>query len=424
MQLTERHIIKSTEHRFALIDELAFKSKNLYNAAHYVIRQSFIYGWGYINYNEMNRLMKYHQAYKALPAKVSQQILMILDKNWKSFFEAVKAYKADSSKFTGRPKLPKYKDKAKGRNILVYTIQAISSKQLRTGIIKLSGTEFLIKTKLNPARICQVRLVPKCDSYVIEVIYNEPESTLNENPKNFVASMDLGLNNLVALTSNQPGFTPLLINGRPLKSINQFYNKRKGQLQSQLKRGRKTSSRIQRLTRCRNQKVDNYLHHTSRLIVDLLVAKQIETLVIGKNVQWKNESNLGKQTNQNFVNIPHARLMEMLEYKAQLVGIKVIVQEESYTSQSSFLNLDPIPVYGKTGNDVIFSGKRIKRGLYKTSVGQLINSDVNGAYNILRKAIPNAFSNGIGSCVVGPMRVNPLKVQAKGEGLNASHVMS
>ena len=407
MQLAERHIIKSTEHRFVEIDKLAFQSKNLYNAANYVIRQSFIYGWGYINYNEMNGLMKSHQAYKDLPAKVSQQVLMILDKNWKSFFEAVKAYKTQPTKFTGSPKLPKYKDKIKGRNILVYTIQAVSSKQLKKGIIKLSGTEISIKTKVKPDRVCQVRLVPKCDSYVIEVIYNEPEST-HENKKNFVASIDLGLNNLVALTSNQPGFTPILINGRPLKSINQFYNKRKAQLQSQLKRGRQTSSRIQRLTRWINQKVDNYLHHTSRLIVDLLVAKQIETLVIGKNVQWKNESNLGKQTNQNFVNVPHARLIEMLEYKAQLVGIKVLQQEESYTSQSSFINLDPIPVYGKTGNDVIFSNKRIKRGLYKTSVGQLINSDVNGAYNILKKAIPNAFSNGIGSCVVGPMRVKRL----------------
>jgi len=154
MQLTERHIIKSTERRFALIDELAFKSKNLYNAANYLIRQSFIYGWGYINYNEMNRLMKSHQTYKALPAKVGQQILMILDKNWKSFFEAVKAYKIDSSKFTGRPKLPKYKDKTKGRNILVYTIQAISSKQLKKGIIKLSGTNLSIKTKIKPDRIC------------------------------------------------------------------------------------------------------------------------------------------------------------------------------------------------------------------------------------------------------------------------------
>ena len=154
MQLAERHIIKSTEHRFAQIDELAFKSKNLYNAANYVIRQSFTYGWGYINYNEMNRLMKSHQAYKAMPAKVSQQILMVLDKNWKSFFEAVTAYKIDSSKFTGRPKLPKYKDKAKGRNILIYTIQAISSKQLKKGIIKLSGTNLSIKTKIKPDRIC------------------------------------------------------------------------------------------------------------------------------------------------------------------------------------------------------------------------------------------------------------------------------
>lgn len=394
MQLTERHIIKSTEHRFTEIDELAFKSKNLYNAANYVIRQSFIYGWGYVNYNEMNRIMKSQEAYKALPAKVSQQILMILDKNWKSFFEAVKAYKADSSKFTGRPKLPKYKDKVKGRNILVYTIQAISSKQLKNGIIKLSGTELLIKTKVNSDRICQVRLVPKCDSYVIEVIYDEPESTVSNN--NFVASIDLGLDNLAALTSNQPGFTPLLINGRPLKSINQFYNKRKAQLQSQLKGSRKTSSRIQRLTRCRNQKVDNYLHNTSRMIVDILVAPQIGTLVIGKNAQWKTEINLGKQTNQNFVSIPHARLIEMLEYKAFLAGIKVIVQEESYTSRANFLGLDPIPVYGKTDKNPVFTGKRIKRGLYKTSVGQLINSDVNGSYNILRKAIPNAFSDGIG----------------------------
>ncbi|MEG5163625.1 transposase [Microcoleus sp. AT3-A2] len=429
MQLAERHIIKSTEHRFAEIDELAFKSKNLYNAANYVIRQSFVYGWGYVNYNEMNRLMKSHEAYKALPAKVSQQILMILDKNWKSFFEAVKAYKTAPSKFTGRPKLPKYKDKVKGRNILVYTIQAISSKLLKKGIIKLSGTNLSIKTKVSPDLICQVRLVPKCDSYVIEVIYDactersrsEQESTVSDNK--FVASIDLGLDNLVALTSNQPSFTPLLINGRPLKSINQFYNKRKARLQTQLKGSRKSSPRIQRLTRCRHQRIDNYLHHTSRLIVDILIAQQIGTLIIGKNAQWKTEIDLGKQTNQNFVSIPHARLIEMLEYKARLVGIKVIVQEESYTSQANFLGLDPIPVYGKTDKDTAFSGRRIKRGLYKTSVGRLINSDVNAAYNILRKAIPNAFSDGIESCVVQPRRVNPLKVKVKGEGLNASHVM-
>ncbi len=432
MQLAERHIIKSTENRFAPIDGLAFQSKNLYNAANYVIRQNFLYGWGYLNYNKMAQLMKSHQAYKALPAKVSQQILMRLDKNWQGFFAAIKAYQNDPKKFIGRPKTPKYKDKIKGRNILIYTIQAISSKQLKKGIIQLSGTNILIKTHVNPEQICQVRLVPKCDSYVIEVIYNactersrsEPESTVNENQKELVASLDLGLNNLVALTSNQPGFVPLLINGRPLKSINQFYNKRKGKLQSQLKGLRKTSSRIQRLTRCRHQKVDNYLHSSSRLIVNLIASRKIGTLVIGKNAQWKNEIDLGKKTNQNFVNVPHARLIEMLKYKAELMGIKVMMHEESYTSKANFLNLDPIPVYGDTGaDDVEFSGKRIKRGLYKTSGGRLINADVNGSYNILRKAIPNAFSNGIESCVVQPRRVNPLEVKKKGEGLHASHVM-
>ncbi len=417
MQLAERHVIKSTEHCFAEIDKLAFKSKNLYNAANYVLRQNFLYGWGYLTYNKMASLMKYHPAYQALPAKVSQQILRVLDKNWQGFFEALKAYKNEPTKFTGCPKLPKYKDKVKGRNLLVYTVQAISSKQLKKGIIKLSGTEISIKTTVKSEKICQVRVVPKCDCYIIEVIYNEPESTINQDNSSAVASIDLGLNNLVALTSNQPGFIPVLINGRPLKSINQFYNKRKSQLQSQLKGNLKTSSRIQRLTRCRNQKVDNYLHHTSRLIIDILILSQIGTLVIGKNRQWKNGINLGKPNNQNFVSIPHTRLIQMLEYKAKLVGIKVIIQEESYTSVSNFLNLDPIPVYGDSdAESVEFTGKRIQRGLYKTADGLLINADVNGSYNIMRKALPNAFSNGIGSCVVQPRRVNPLKVKAKGEG--------
>ncbi|HBS69778.1 MAG TPA: transposase [Cyanobacteria bacterium UBA11153] len=424
MQLAERHIIKSTYDSFAEIDELAFKSKNLYNAANYVLRQNFLYGWGYLTYKKMASLMKSHPAYQALPAKVSQQILMVLDKNWQGFFDALKAYKNEPTQFTARPKIPKYKDKVKGRNLLVYTVQAISKKQLKKGIIKLSGTDISIKTTVNTEEICQVRVVPKCDCYMIEVIYNEPESTINQENSPAVASIDLGLNNLVALTSNQPGFIPVLINGRPLKSINQFYNKRKSQLQSKLKGNLKTSSRIQRLTRCRNQKVDNYLHHTSRLIIDILILSQIGTLVIGKNRQWKNGINLGKPNNQNFVSIPHTRLIQMLEYKAKLVGIKVIIQEESYTSVSNFLNLDPIPVYGDSdAESVEFTGKRIQRGLYKTADGLLINADVNGSYNIMRKALPNVFNNGIESCVVQPV-VNPLKVKVKGEGLHASRVLS
>lgn len=412
MQLVEKHIIKSGHQFFQEIDALSFASKNLYNAANYIIRQNYIFGWGYLNYNQMHKIMKSHEAYKALPAKVSQQILMVLERNWKSFFDAVKEYALHPEKFLTLPQMPKYKDKAKGRNLLVYTIQAISQPGRKHGRIKLSGTSIDFPTHVAD-RICQVRIVPKCDCYVIEVIYEQSEST--QISSDAVAAIDLGLNNLATLTSNQKGFVPLLINGRPLKSINQFFNKRKAALQSLLNRNRKTSDRIARLTRKRNQKIAHYLHHASRLIVDYLIEKQIGTLVIGKNHLWKHQINLGKRNNQNFVTVPYSRFIQMLTYKCQLVGIMVVVTEESYTSKSSFLDLDPIPTYGQLFDSPSFSGKRISRGLYRTSGNRLINSDVNGSYNILRKAIPNAFADGIGSCVVQPRRITPLKVKAKGK---------
>lgn len=416
MQLAEKHIIKSGHRFFEEIDALCFASKNLYNAANFVIRQNFIYGWGYLNYNAIYKLMKSHEAYKALPAKVSQQILMVLDRSWRSFFEALKVYESEPEKFTGRPRLPKYKDKAKGRNLLIYTVQALGVPALRKGLIKLSGTQIEFPTLIDKEQICQVRIVPKCDCYVIEVIYEQQESTNTEVDASAIASIDLGLNNLATLTSNHQGFVPLLINGRTLKSINQFYNKRQAHLQSKLKGNRKTSPRIQRLTRSRNQKIDNYLHHASHFIVHHLVESKIGTLVIGKNPQWKNEINLGKQTNQNFVTVPHSRFIEMLTYKCDLLGIKVLITEESYTSKASFLDGDFIPTHrDKDADSVVFSGKRIKRGLYKSKDGTLINADVNGSCNILRKVIPTAFTNGIGSCVVQPRRIEPLKVKAKGK---------
>ena len=414
MQLAERHIIKSGHKFFVELDALCFASKNLYNAANYIIRQHFIYGWGYLNYPSMYNLMKSHPTYKALPAKVSQQILMVLSRNWKSFFAALAEYEKQPHLFTGRPSLPKYKHKAKGRNLLVYTIQAVSKTALTKGIIKLSGTSIELSTKVNADQICQVRVVPKCDCYVIEVIYDEIES--DPDLGNGIAAIDLGLNNLAALTSNQFGFTPLLINGRPLKSINQFYNKKKAFLQSQLSGHRLISPRIQRITRCRNQKIDNYLHAASKFIVDCLVAHQIGTLVIGYNPQWKTQIHLGRQSNQNFVNVPHLRFVEMLSYKCSRLGIKVLITEESYTSASSFLDGDFTPVYGESSSEnIVFSGCRVTRGLYKRHDGTLINADVNGSYNILRKAIPNAFADGIESCVVQPRRVTPLKVKTKGK---------
>ncbi len=167
--------------------------------------------------------MQSHEAYKALPAKVSQQILMVLGRNWKSFFEALEAYNEDPSKFLGRPKLPKYKHKTEGRNILVYTIQALSKRGLKRGLIQPSMLAIEVKTKHKD--IDQVRIVPRKGFYVIEVVY---EKNVKQAPVNsaWYAGIDIGMNNLVALTSNKPGFVPVVVNGRPVKSINQFYNKR------------------------------------------------------------------------------------------------------------------------------------------------------------------------------------------------------
>lgn len=412
MELVERHIIKSGNKFFKEIDEKCFLSKNLYNAANYIIRQNYIWGWGYLNYRKVYDLIKYHHAYKALPAKISQQVLILLDKNWKSFFNAIASFKNSPKNFTGRPKLPEYKHKTKGRNILIYTFQAISKTALKKGLIKLSGTSIELKTSVGDKKICQVRIVPSCDCYIVEVIYHEPESTqINSSD---VAGIDLGLNNLAALTSNQKGFVPLLVNGRVAKSINQFYNKRISQLRSKLNQNKRTSRRIQRLTRCRNQKINNYLHHGSRFIVNHLLQQKISTLIIGKNSALKQSINLGKRNNQNFVSIPHSRFVEMLTYKCQLVGIKVIITEESYTSVSSFLDLDPIPTYGEDNKSVEFSGKRITSRLYQAKNGKLLSADVNASYNIIRKVIPNAFSDGIGSCVVQPRRIQPLKVKMNG----------
>jgi IS605 OrfB family transposase len=395
MQLVEQHCISKSDPRYAIIDEAAFKSKNLYNAANYEIRQAFIHEGNYLNYNEVQRRMQDHEAYKALPAKVSQQVLMVLDKNWKGFREALKAYYEDPSKFLGRPRLPKYKHKTEGRNILVYTIQAISRGKdgLKRGIIKPSMLPIEVRTQHK--EVDQVRIVPRKGFYVVEVVYK------HEQPKSAVdparcAGIDIGMDNLAALASNLPGFVPVLINGRPLKSINQYYNKRRAECQ-QLLGHPGTTKRLEWLTAKRTRRIDLYLHTASRFIIDLLVAEGIGTLIIGKNDHWKQASPMSAKTNQSFVNLPHARFISMLTYKAELVGIRVILTEESYTSKASFLDRDPLPVYTKGDScPHQFSGKRIKRGLYQAKDGRLINADLNGAGNIVRKVVPNAFgSQGI-----------------------------
>src|SRR6266852_6381381 len=370
MQLVEQHVINHNDPRFAVMDAAAFKSKNLYNAALYEIRQSFIYEGKYLNYHEMHRRMKEHEAYKALPRKVSQQVLMQLHHDWESFFKARTAYEEDPSKFLGRPKLPKYKHKTEGRNILVYTIQAISKRGLKHGLVQPSMLPIEVQTKQKD--IDQVRIVPRKGFYVVEVVYGKEVKPADVNPA-FYAGIDIGMNNLVALTSNKPGFQSVLVNGRPVKSVNQFYNKRKADLQKQLGTTG-TTKRMERMANKRNRRIDQYMHTASKRIIDLLVKEGIGVLCIGKNDAWKQEANMGKRNNQNFVQIPHARFIAMLTYKAELVGITVKATEESYTSKASLLDLDPLPVRHLSDETTYtFSGKRVERGLYRASNGRYIN---------------------------------------------------
>jgi putative transposase len=306
--------------------------------------------------------------------------------------------------------------------VLVYTIQAISKKSLRDGIIKPSQLGIEIRTSV--INVDQVRIVPKKSGcYVVEVIYTQEEEQ-KQLDYSLAAAVDIGVNNLVALTSNKRGFVPRLVNGRPIKSVNQCYNKQIRKLQKKMSSNHHTSRELERVAAKRTRRIDHYMHTASRRIIDLLVETEIGTLVIGKNPGWKQESPMRKKDNQHFVQISHARFIEMLTYKAKLVGIEVLVQEESYTSKASLLDLDPIPVYGELdAEEVKFSGKRVSRGMYQSKSGVAINADVNGSGNIMRKALSNAFTaHGIGdvnkafaSLVVHPERiVVPLRTPTRG----------
>ncbi len=410
MRLVERHVIKRADLRFAAIDAAAFASKNLYNAANYDVRQAFIHTGVYLDYSAMHERMKGHEAYKALPAKVAQWVLRLLDQNWQDFFAARDAWMEDSSRFLGRPRLPGYKDKQRGRNLLVYTTQALSVPALRQGVVVPSILGITVKTRQQGQHIHQVRIIPRKGFYVVEVVYECAPIPADVDPA-LHASVDIGLNNLATLTSDKPGFVPRIVNGRPVKSINQFYNKRRAEIQSQLRqRGQAdTSQRLERITTKRTRRIDHYLHTASRRLIDLLVTEGIGTLVIGQNPLWKQHTRMGGRNNQNFVSLPHARFIEMLTYKAELVGIQVCITEESYTSKASFLDADPLPVYDPQRQESLaFSGKRVKRGLYRAANGRNIHADVNGSYNILRKVAPDAFGipgQGSRGCVVHLVRL-------------------
>ena len=398
----EKHIIKPNNKYYSLLDEFCYKSKNLYNYANYIIRQEFINNGKWIRYNNLDKLLKKEGDnfdYKNMPISSSaQQCLKLLDKNWKSFFQSIKDYKKNPNKYLGRPKLPKYKSK-NGRNILILTNQ---NCKINKGIIKFPKIfkGFYLKTKVNDLQ--QVRFIPKDKYIVVEVVYrvNDIKQLIDNNR---YIGIDLGLDNFATITNNC-GLIPLVINGKGLKSINQYYNKQISYYKSIAKRVNKLdyTNRMRTLTFKRNNKVEDYIHKASRFVVDYCRNNEINIIIIGNNKNWKQNSNMNKKVNQNFISIPYCSFINKVQYKAEEFGIQVIITEEGYTSGTSFLD-DELPIkenYNKS--------RRKYRGLFISNKGIKINADVNGSYQIIKKVFPKAFADGIEGVGLHPFKVDLL----------------
>ena len=398
VQRVEKHIIKSKHILYDIIDDYCFKTKNLYNYANYLMRQEFINTGKIIREYDLSKMCQPSDCYKELMGQTAQQTIKLLSKNWKSFLVSIKDWSKNKSKYTGRPKLPKYKHKTNGRYIAVFTNQ--NCKFIDGGYIKFPKVfnQYLLPTKIH-GKLQQVRIIPRNNHYVIEVVYKIAVANVREGNGRYM-SVDIGLDNLATIVTNT-GIKPVVLNGKGLKSINKYYNKQKAHYQEVAKRMNDLhiTNRLTRITNKRNNMIDDLMHKASKRVLDLALENDISVIVIGNNKDWKRESNMSKKVNQSFVGIPHQRFIEMVKYKAENVGIKVVLTEESYTSGTSFLD------YEKPIKENYNKSRRIFRGLFVSNNGIKINADVNGAYQIMKKVFPNAFVDGIEDVGLHPIRV-------------------
>jgi putative transposase len=365
-----------------LLSKWCHLSKNLFNAANYVVRQTLFHEGRWVRYPELYQAIKTSENYKNLPAQTAQQVLKLLDTSWESFFTALADWTGHPGKYLGRPRLPKYKKKD-GEHLLIFTNQQC---RIQAGYLVFPRFTGLppVKTRVQDP-FNQVRVLPRGLIYIVEIVYEK--STINLNlDKSRVLALDLGLRNLIT-TANNAGLTPLVIKGGVVKSINQFYNKQLAKYRSAKNHqgyGFETK-RLQRLVLKRNSKIRDLFHKASRLLIDYCIANGFGRIIIGYNAGWKQEIHLGRRNNQNFACVPFYLLQKQLEYKAELVGIDIVVVDEAHTSRCSFLDGEEI------GHHEIYVGRRVSRGLFRAGNGRLINADVNAAYNILRQAVPEAF---------------------------------
>lgn len=379
---------------FEVVDRYCFYSKNVYNEANYILRQEFVKNNRILGAYDIQKLMQNMDCYKECGSQAAQKTIQMLDKAWKSFLVSIKDYSKNPIKYLGKPKIPKYLKK-NGRQ--VFSLKNIQCT-LKDGLFRISFKPFKGYTVRTHAkgRLIQCRFVPKGLYYVMEIVYEIEVPDIPKNSDRIVA-IDIGVNNFITMVNNISE-NPIAVKGGIIKSINQFYNKKKANIQSELKKvnDKDWSKKLQKLTNKRYEMIKYQMHCISKYVVDWCVLYGIDTLVVGHNNEWKQK----KQGMQNFTYIPYGLFIKMLTYKCENNGIKFIESEESYTSGTSFLdNEDPIKEnYRKE--------RRVYRGLFIADCGKKINADVNGAYQIMKKVFPKIFINGIKGAGLHPTIIN------------------
>ena len=393
MYLTIKQQVKHlSKEEYRTIRELCHVAKNLTNETIYNARQYYFTEGEFLKYEKNYTLLKTSPNYKTLNSNMAQQILKEVDGSFKSFFNLLKLAKQGKYAFKDC-KLPHYLPKDGYATLVIGFVRLNGNKLVLPFSNSFKKTHKTIEITIPPVlldkKVKEIRIIPKANARFFEVqyIYKAECIQRNLNTSNALA-LDLGINNLVtAVSSNGKSF---IIDGRRLKSINQWFNKENARLQSikdKQRFGRKPTNRQKTIARNRNNKVNDYMNKAACKVIDYCIANDIGTLIVGYNETFQRNSNIGKQNNQNFVNIPYGQLRNKLEYLCELNNIIFVKQEESYTSKASFWDKDEMPVYNADNPaECQFSGTRVQRGLYKTANGKTFNADVNGALNIMRKS--------------------------------------
>ena len=393
MHLTVKQQVKRlSKEDYRTIRELCHIAKNLANEAIYNVRQYYFSEGEFLKYEKNYTLLKNSPNYKALNSNMAQQILKEVDGSFKSFFSLLKLAKQGKYAFKDC-RLPHYLPKDGYTTLVIGFVRLKGNKLILPFSNSFKKTHKAVEITIPPIlldkKVKEIRIIPKAKArfFEIQYIYEAECVQRNLNTNNALA-LDLGINNLVtAVSSNGKSF---IIDGKKLKSINQWFNKENARLQSIKDKqhyGKKSTSRQKAIARKRNNKVNDYMNKAARKVINYCIANDMGTLVVGYNETFQRGGHIGKRNNQNFVNIPYGQLRSKLEYLCKMNGIIFVKQEESYTSKSSFWDRDDIPVYNADNpREYQFSGKRIHRGQYKTASGKIINADVNGALNIMRKS--------------------------------------